>query len=91
MEVPASGFFATHREHGSIPVILTMMRLDDPLADERQIVVASHNLSGHEIDCEVDLIALSTDRDGTVAMLSANARAAMSKSKRRISRTSAGS
>ncbi len=70
-EYQASGFFAHHREHGAIPVILTMLRLehDVGMAALRALFLApSHTLAWDGFDCESDFLALSQGHDGSIVV-----------------------
>jgi hypothetical protein len=59
-----SGFFAIHRQHGSIPVILTLMRLHHHASERALFLCPPQELSGDGLDCEVDVVALAQDREG---------------------------
>ena len=70
-EYQASGFFAHHHEHGAIPVILTMLRLehDVGMAALRALFLApSHTLAWDGFDCESDFLALSQGHDGSIVV-----------------------
>ena len=67
-EYQASGFFAHHREHGAIPVILTMLRLDHDVRERALFVAPSHKLSWEGFECEADFLALSQRHDGSVVV-----------------------
>jgi hypothetical protein len=67
-EYQASGFFAHHSEHGSIPVILTMLRLEHDVEERALFLAPSHTLKWDGFDCESDFLALSQRHDGTVVV-----------------------
>jgi hypothetical protein len=64
----ASGFFEHHREHGAIPVILAMLRLENDLRGRALFLVAGQTMAGDGVNCEADLIALEQRHDGEVAV-----------------------
>ena len=68
-EYRASGFFAHSREHGAIPVILTMLRLSRFGISTMTAIVPSHRIKGIGIECETDLIGLEEDHEGRVALV----------------------
>jgi hypothetical protein len=77
-----SGLLAEHGHEGSIPVILTMLRLENTVDHGQALfVLPSHTLRGDGIDCESDLLALELDQHGEPALVLAEV-----KSKRRIGR-----
>jgi DNA-directed RNA polymerase subunit RPC12/RpoP len=77
-----SGLLAEHGHKGSIPVILTMLRLENTLGDGRALfTLPSQRLSGDGINCESDLIALELDQRGRPAIVLAEV-----KSNRRVER-----
>ena len=63
-EYRASGFFAHHREHGAIPVILTMLRLEHDLKERALFLVPSQKLLGDGVDCESDFVAMHQRNGG---------------------------
>jgi hypothetical protein len=65
-EYQASGFFAHHREHGAVPVILTMLRLEHDLRPRALFLTPSHRVVADDLDCEVDFLALLMHHDGSV-------------------------
>ena len=67
-EYQSSGFFAHHREHGAIPVILTMLRLEHDVQGRSLFLAPSHQLSWEGFECEVDFLALSQRHDGSVVV-----------------------
>ena len=60
----ASGFFADRGGHGAIPVLLTMLRLEQDSVGQNRILVPSHELRADEINCESDLLVLERQDDG---------------------------
>jgi hypothetical protein len=67
-EYQTSGFFAHHNEHGALPVILTMLRLDHNVHEHVMFQTASHQLTAGELSCETDVLALVQQHDGTVCL-----------------------
>jgi hypothetical protein len=67
-EYQASGFFAHHGEHGAIPVILTMLRLEHDVEERALFLAPSHTLKWDGFDCESDFLALSQRHDATVVV-----------------------
>jgi ferredoxin-like protein FixX len=67
-EYQASGFFAHHREHGAIPVALTMLRLEHDIEEKALFLAPSHTLSWDDFTCEADFLALSQRHDGSVVV-----------------------
>jgi hypothetical protein len=68
-EYRASGFFAHHREHGALPVILTMLRLERDLEERALFLVPSQELTGGGVSCESDFVAMHQRRDGGVVII----------------------
>jgi hypothetical protein len=68
-EYEPSGFFAHHREHGAIPVILTMLRLEHDVEESALFLAPSHTISGPGVECESDLLALSQGHRGEIALV----------------------
>ena len=64
----ASGFFADRGGHGAIPVLLTMMRLEQDSIGQDRITIPSHELQGDGINCESDLLVLERHADGRIAV-----------------------
>jgi hypothetical protein len=64
----ASGFFADRGGHGAIPVLLTMMRLEQEAIGQDRVTIPSHELRGDGINCESDLLVLERHDDGRVAV-----------------------
>lgn len=63
-----SGFFANLRSHGSIPVVLTMIRFLETLDLSSALIVASHFLEVPGCRYEVDCAALWRSRDDRPVM-----------------------
>lgn len=63
-----SGFFANLRSHGSIPVVLTMIRFLETLDMSSALIVASQFLETPESRFEVDCAATWRSRDDTPVM-----------------------
>ena len=63
-----SGFFADLKRHGSLPVVLTMIRLLETLHMSNELIDGSLNISGPGIDAEIDCIAIWRSRDDRPVM-----------------------
>jgi hypothetical protein len=67
-EYRASGFFAHHREHGALPVVLTMLRLEGDVEERALFLAPSQTLSGDGVDCESDFVAIHQRHDSEVVV-----------------------
>lgn len=63
-----SGFFADLKRHGSLPVVLTMIRLLETLHMSSGLIDGSFYVSGQNIDGEIDSIAVWRSRNDRPVM-----------------------
>lgn len=64
----ASGFFETPNQHGALPVILAMMRLEHAISTSSQVIVPSLELVNQNMRCEVDLVSIVQGYDGSLTL-----------------------
>jgi hypothetical protein len=67
-EYQASGFFAHHHEHGAIPVLLTMLRLEHDVQERALFLVPGRILASDAFEGECDFIALHQRYDGSLTV-----------------------
>lgn len=64
-----SGFFANHHQHGAIPVVLTMLALNEIEISHDALSVGSHNLQTADWEGEVDFVHILPSRSGRSEMI----------------------